>query len=96
MDQDIGSSVIKHISHEHPRIVCMGAKASDCYLSDYSYLYKNGRKGDTIILPSKKYEYSLIIKINIVFYNDSTYQLNKKFFEHCASIRRAPSVTCAK
>ena len=51
---------------------------------------------DTIIFSGKKYKYSLIIKINIVFYKDSTYHSTKTFFEHYASIRWAPSVTCAK
>ena len=78
-----------------PALYAWGLKPTTAIFQT-NYTYENGRKGDTIILLGKKYKYSLMIKINIVFYNDSTYHSNKTFFEHCASIRRAPSVTCAK
>ena len=91
MDQDIGSSVIMHILANTPALYAWGLKPTTAIFRT-TYTYENGRTGDTIIFSGKKYKYSLIIKINIVF----TYHSNKTFFEHCVSIRWAPSVTCAK
>ena len=63
MDQDIGSSVIKHIFCEHPRIICVGAEVDDCKLSGYIHIYINGRTGGIIILSGKSINTAFIIQI---------------------------------
>ena len=43
--------------------MCVGAEAKDCHLSDYKYIYINGRTGDISILERTSTKSAYIINI---------------------------------
>ena len=59
MDQDVGSSVKTRFC-EHPRIICVGAKADDCKLLGYIHVYINGYTGGIVVLWGKSINTTLI------------------------------------